>query len=101
MKYHKSGSGNFAILTHPGADLPDLVEQLEEVIDWVPFGLYLGVKKSKLDAIEKDYATTRERRLQMLSQWGNQVVPTWSAVIEALVRMGMRRLASKLAEKHG
>jgi len=55
----------------------------------------------KLEAIQQDYATTEDRRLQMLSHWDRQEIPTWSAVIKALLRMGMRRLASTLAQKHG
>lgn len=55
----------------------------------------------KLEAIQQDYATTEDRRLQMLSHWEKQGIPTWSAVIKALLRMGMRRLALALAEKHG
>ena len=37
----------------------------------------------------------------MLEEWQNNVTPTWSAVTEALVGIGMRRLASELAQKHG
>ena len=77
------------------------MEELQEVNKWVPFGLYLGVTMWKLEAIQQDYATTEDCRLQMLSHWEKQVIPTWSAVIKALLRMGMRRLASTLAEKHG
>ena len=37
----------------------------------------------------------------MLEEWQNKVTPTWSAVVQALVEIGMRRLASELAQKHG
>ena len=57
----------------------------------------------KLDAIEMErpIATIEERRTMMLKEWQNNVIPTWSAVVQALVGIGMRRLASELARKHG
>ena len=37
----------------------------------------------------------------MFEEWQKNVIPTWSAVIEALLGIGMRRMASELARKHG
>ena len=37
----------------------------------------------------------------MFEKWQKNVTPTWSAVTEALVEIGMRRLGSELAQKHG
>ena len=77
------------------------MSELQDVVDWVPFGLQLGIKMPKLKAIKVDYPTTAERRTQMLYEWQNNVIPTWSAVVQALSGIGMRSLASKLAQKHG
>lgn len=83
------------------AELADLVSELQDVIDWKPFGLYLGIEISKLAAIEIDRQNIADCRFQLLSEWQKQVTPTWSAVIKALMEIGMGNLASKLAQKHG
>ena len=75
--------------------------ELQDVNDWIPFGLYLGIKMPRLEAIKVDYPTLGERRTQMLNEWQKKVTPTWSAVVQALVGIGMRRLASELAQKNG
>ena len=85
----------------PVPDLIDLEDELQDVITWIPFGLYLGIKIGKLRAIERECSTVQECRIKMLEEWQNNVTPTWSAVVKALVGIGMRRNASELAEKHG
>ena len=77
------------------------MNELQEVNDWIPFGLHLGIKISRLRAIEKTYHTIDDCRTQLLTDWQQQVVPTWSAVVKALMAIGMRRLASQIAQKHG
>ena len=77
------------------------MHELQEVNDWVMLGLYLGIKMSRLEEIEEDYPRLARRRTQMLQEWQNNVTPTWSAVVQALVGIGMRRLASELAQKYG
>ena len=86
---------------YTAAELPDLLSELQDVNDWVTFGLYLGIKMPRLEAIKLDCPNLWERRTQMLNEWQKKVTPTWSAVVQALVGIGMRRLASKLAQKHG
>ena len=85
----------------PAAELADLVSELQEVNDWVTLGLYLEIKIWRLRAIEKERLTIEERRTQMLEEWQKKVTPTWSALVQALVGIGMRRLAYELARKHG
>ena len=77
------------------------MNELTEVNNWIPLGLSLGLKISTLEAIERERITIGERRTQMLNEWQKQETTTWSAVIQALVGMGMRSLASQLARKHG
>ena len=64
-------------------------------------GLYLGIKMHKLEEIEENHQKLAKCRTQMLNEWQNNVTPTWSAVVQALVGIGMRRLAYQLAQKHG
>ena len=82
-------------------ELADLVRELQEVNDWVTLGLYLGIKMHKLEEIEEDYPKLARRRTQMLQEWQNNVTPTWSAVVQALVGIGKRHLGYELAQKHG
>ena len=77
------------------------MNELKRVNDWIPLGLNLGVEMSTLEAIERERITIGERRTQMLNEWQKQATPTWSAVIQALVKMGMRHLATQLAQKQG
>ena len=77
------------------------MKELQDVNDWLTFGIYLGIKMPKLETIKTDCATTGERRIQVLNEWQKNVIPTWSAVVQALMGTGMRRLASELAQKHG
>ena len=83
------------------ADLRDLMNELTEVNNWMHLGLNLGLKLSTLEAIQIDKNTTADRRNQMLIDWKKQVTSTWHAVVQALVNMGMRPLASQLAQNHG
>ena len=86
---------------HTVPELSDLMSELQDVNDWVTFGLYLGIRMPKLEAIKVDCPTLGERRIQMLNEWQNNEIPTWFAVVQALDEIGMRRLASELAQKHG
>ena len=84
-----------------GPEVRDLANELHKVIDWIPFGLNLGLKMEELKTIEANYPTLQRRRIEMLEEWQKKVTPTWSAVVQALVGIGMRRLASELAQKNG
>ena len=55
----------------------------------------------RLEAIKEDCQTLGKCRRQMLNEWQKKVTPTWSAVVQALVGIGMRRLGLELAEKYG
>ena len=77
------------------------MNELTEVNNWMDLGLNLGLKLSTLEAIQTHKSTTADRRTQMLNEWQKQATPTWSTVLQALVKMGMRHLASQLAQKHG
>ena len=48
-----------------------------------------------------EYNTINDCRTQLLIYWMKQEVPTWSAVVKALMAIGMRILASKIAQKYG
>ena len=77
------------------------MNELQDVIDWMSFGLHLGIRRPKLESIKVHCRTLAECRSQMLSEWQKNVTPTWSAVVQALAETGMRQLASEVAQIHG
>ena len=77
------------------------MNELKGVIYWIPLGLNLGLDISTLLAIERERTSIDERCTHMLIAWQQQAIPTWSAVVQALVKIGMRPLASQLAQNHG
>ena len=82
-------------------ELRDVLNELSTLNQWYHFGIYLGLDWSTLDAIKKDYVDTKECRVQMLIEWQKRAIPTWSAVVKALVGIGRERLASHLATEYG
>ena len=101
VAFYKHSNNHTYSFQCPVPDLPDLVSELQDVNDWVTFGLYLGIKMPRLEAIKVDCPTLGECRTQLLNEWQKKVTPTWSAVVQALEGIGMRRLASELAKKYG
>ena len=82
-------------------ELADLMSELQDVNDWIPFGLSLGIEMPKLEAIKIDCQKVGDCRIEMLNEWLKKVTPTWAIVVQSLMKIGMRRLASELAQKHG
>ena len=82
-------------------DLRDLLNELSTVTEWHLLGIYLGVDLTTLSGIEADYQKAKERLTHTVIQWWRNVIPTWSAVVKALVGIGSENLASQIAEKHG
>ena len=70
---------------------------------WLLLGSFLGVRTSKLQAIDKDYKRHGPERclIEILIVWKQQKPPNWSDVLRALMKMEMNTLAQKIAEKHG
>jgi hypothetical protein len=84
------------------ANLRDLIEELKDLTDWFNFGIYLGIHQEELMVIGKDYSMDTERcKIETLIVWMKRELPTWSKVIQALVRIEMLTLAQKIAECHG
>ena len=81
--------------------MKDLLTELQGVTDWFTLGVWLDVPTPLLVAIRKDHTDTDQCRLEMLSAWSKQEVPTWPRVVYALGEMGMTELAIALAKKYG
>ena len=79
----------------------DLVEELKDLTDWFKFGAYLGIHQEELLVIGKDYKMDIEEcKVETLIIWMQREPPTWSKVIQALVRMELLVMAQQIAEHH-
>ena len=81
--------------------LSELLSELKEVDDWFGLGVYLNVPDNKLREIGKDYSDAEECKIEMILLWRQLCVPTWTAVTNALSKIGMDSLAVKIAQKYG
>ena len=83
--------------------LPELISQLDEVVDWFHLGLYLDIPTHQLLSIEVERMKHVQRcRTDLLGWWlqhGKQL--TWTAMVRALERIRMEPLARKIATKYG
>ena len=81
-----------------------LDQELQEVSDWFSLGLHLDIPKAKLDDIRLDptLRSTQQFRTEMLSVWMQKLPgPSWSCVVKALMEIGKKKLAFKVALKYG
>ncbi len=80
------------------------MKELSEVTDWFHFGLQLNVPFSQLMVIKRDTVPNDVLgKIYMLQEWLNIVWPeaSWADIVAALVRIRMRGLAQRLADKYG
>ena len=82
-------------------NLQQLLDELWDVTDWMPFGLYLGLSVSTLKQIQKEQQTIKQCQREILLTWWNEPKPTWLKVIQALVNIKMVHLAVKVASNYG
>ena len=81
--------------------LERIVEELESVVDWFHFGLYLRVPDYALNRIGADYKDTNRCKTQVLMEWMNMQKGSWSHIVQALIGIKMKTLATEIAEKYG
>lgn len=95
IRSHVSLSGKLTLLK--------LCMELQDVFDWYGLGLHLGIHPRDLENIKHNKLhSPLEFRREMLSVWMKKLPePSWSRVVKALMEMGMERLASNIARKHG
>ena len=64
-------------------------------------GLYLKLPRFELEMIADDYRFNKEARNKMLHVWLQTGNATWSSLFGALIKMGMRNLGGKIANRRG
>ena len=82
------------------ADMKDILQELKNVTEWHHLGLCLGVDETTLKAIRKDVKVTEYRKRAMLLTWAKLKVPTWRRVVRALLEMGEKVQAERIAKKY-
>ena len=84
-------------------DRPDiflLLQWLEPLVDWKPFGLCLvGMEEHDILKIEQEQAKIEDRKLALYSKWLS-VNPkaTWRDVIDALTKLNQNKLAQDIKD---
>ena len=72
------------------------------VTEWFTLGLYLNVPPAQLEVINADYRfQTKQARREMLTLWLKTGKATWSCLICALSKMGLRTLGKDIVAKRG
>ena len=79
---------------------PELMEQLEPLVKWQKFGIYLPkMSNAMIEKIENDKMSTDLRKLALFSEWLKvDSSATWDKVITALSKANEHTLASKIQE---
>ena len=75
--------------------------ELRGVTEWFSLGVQLKIPTDELMIIRKDHRYTHDCRLEMLIRWKQLEEPTWTKLVTALVNIGRRDLAVKIAKKYG
>ena len=90
------------------ADLPEVLEAVDDLTDWLMLGLQLGLHYPTLKRIRHDRLDLMDEcKMEMLAAWLQQKdnvsqigVPSWSVLRAALRGIGERELADKLLCKY-
>ncbi len=82
--------------------LPDLLKELDSVIEWQLLMINMGVKKFENDKIERNFPSDIDRQKQEAFDKWLRMKPDacWKDVIYALYEMKEITLASSLAKKY-
>ena len=82
--------------------LHQLLEDLNEIVEWYQIGIHLDIPKADLEGIKRESDEVKDCRSKMLSTWfQSNHNPTWATIITALATIGRRNLAYKMALKYG
>ena len=85
-----------------GADYLSVYDDTASVIEWYTLGLYLNLPSIELEIINTNYRfQCKEARREMLAVWLKTGSATWSCLIHALSKMGLRTLGKSIANRRG
>ena len=85
-----------------GTDYLSVYDETASVTEWFTLGLHLRVPPTELEVINADYRfQTKQARREMLSLWLKTGNATWSCLIHALSKMGLRTLGKSIVTRKG
>ena len=76
-------------------DLLDIIEEIKTVNQVQDLGLHLGLLITAIEEIQKDFATVKEQRTQVIKYWLKRIEiirqmqscrPTWSQLADAVAK---------------
>ena len=91
-----------SIMSDIQPNLPQLVEELQSIrATWRLFGLFLGIPKEELEAIDEDKRNVGDKLYVLCYKW-LQMKPrgTWKDIVTALKKIKALHLAESLEEKY-
>ena len=79
--------------------LRDLVHAVRDIGDWKGLCMNLDVDLGTMEHIE--YSSTPNKKLECLTAYLKQGEANWNHVVRAVAMLGNKRVARKIAQKHG
>ena len=79
--------------------LRDLVHAVRDIGDWKGLCMNLDVSLGTMERIE--YSSTPNKKLECLTMYLKQGEAKWSNVVRAVAMLDNKRVAKKIAQKHG
>ena len=84
------------------ADYLSVYHETSSVVEWFSLGLYLKLSHPTLEVINADcHFQSKPARREMLAVWLKTGKATWSCLIRALSKMGLRSLGEDIANRRG
>ena len=93
---------HFSLVLDYGTDYRSVYDETASVTEWFTLGLYLNLPPAELEIINADYRfQTKQARRELLSLWLKTGNATWSNLIHALSKMGLRGLGKDIVIRKG
>ena len=92
----------FSLVLDYGTDYLSVYDETASVTEWFTLGLYLNLPPAELEIINADYRfQTKQARRELLNLWLKTGNATWSNLIHALSKMGLRGLGKDIVIRKG
>ena len=92
----------FSLVLDYATDYRSVYDETASVTEWFTLGIYLNLPPTKLDIINADYRfQTEQAQREMISLWMKTGNATWSSLLHALSKMGLRGLGKDIVIRKG
>ena len=83
------------------SDFLSVFEETASVAEWFTLGLYMKVPPSELERINADFRFSKRALRETLSIWLKTGNATWSTLVHALSKIGLRSLGRNISTRKG